>query len=122
MSGRDHPSNHREAKGLNVYTDEYSIYARLPGLGYGHKTGLSWSRRIRLGRGRRRVLRGPRQRLGGLLVAPAILAAAALRHLAGPEGQRSKKLPLYLGFFEFVHNARQRGKALLGSLVEALVA
>jgi len=45
-----------------------------------------------------------------------------LRHLAGPEGQRSKKLPLYLGFFEFVHNARQRGKALLGSLVEALVA
>ena len=26
------------AKGSNVYTDEYSIYARLPGLGYGHKT------------------------------------------------------------------------------------
>ena len=35
----DHPSDHREvAKGSNVYTDEYSIYARLPGLGYGHKT------------------------------------------------------------------------------------
>jgi transposase-like protein len=26
------------AKGSNVYTDEYSIYARLPGFGYGHKT------------------------------------------------------------------------------------
>jgi transposase-like protein len=26
------------AKGSNVYTDEYSIYARLPGLGYSHKT------------------------------------------------------------------------------------
>jgi transposase-like protein len=26
------------AKGSNVYTDEYSIYARLPGLGYRHKT------------------------------------------------------------------------------------
>jgi len=58
----------------------------------------------------------------GLLVAPAILAAAASRHLTGPEGQRSKKLPLYLGFFQFVHNARRRGKALLGSLIEALVA
>ena len=34
----DHPSDHREAKGSNVYTDEYSIYARLPGLGYRHKT------------------------------------------------------------------------------------
>ena len=31
------------------------------------------------------------------------------------------KLPLYLGFFEFVHNARRRGKALLGALVAALV-
>jgi transposase-like protein len=26
------------AKGSSVYTDEYRIYARLPGLGYGHKT------------------------------------------------------------------------------------
>ena len=31
------------------------------------------------------------------------------------------KLPLYLGFFAFVHNARRRGKALLGTLVAALV-
>ncbi len=36
MSSR--PSDHREAKGSKVYTDEYSIYARLPGLGYSHKT------------------------------------------------------------------------------------
>ena len=27
-----------------------------------------------------------------------------------------------LGFFQFVHNARRRGKALLGALVSALVA
>jgi transposase len=26
-----------------------------------------------------------------------------------------------LGFFQFVHNTRQRGKALLGALVAALV-
>jgi len=31
------------------------------------------------------------------------------------------KLPLHLGFFQFVHNARRRGKALLGTLVPALV-
>ena len=31
------------------------------------------------------------------------------------------KLPLDLGFFEFVHNVRKRGKASLGSLVELLV-
>ncbi len=32
------------------------------------------------------------------------------------------KLPLYLGFFQFVHNARRRGKALLGALIAGLVA
>jgi len=30
-------------------------------------------------------------------------------------------LPLYLGFFEFVHNVRKRGKALLGALISLLV-
>jgi len=37
-------------------------------------------------------------------------------------GLSQEKLPLDLGFFQFVHNARSRGKALLGSLIEALVA
>jgi len=32
-----------------------------------------------------------------------------------------EKLPLYLGFFEFVHNVRKRGKALLPALIELLV-
>src|SRR3954464_13592289 len=36
-------------------------------------------------------------------------------------GISQDKLPLYLSFFQFVHNARQRGKALLGALVEAIV-
>jgi transposase len=30
-------------------------------------------------------------------------------------------LPLYLGFFEFVHNAKKRGKALLGELLVTLL-
>ena len=36
-------------------------------------------------------------------------------------GISQEKLPLYVGFFEFVHNARHRGKALRGALVAALV-
>lgn len=35
--------------------------------------------------------------------------------------QVQEKLPVYLGFFEFVHNLRKRGKALLGALMELLV-
>lgn len=30
-------------------------------------------------------------------------------------------MPLYLGVFEFVHNVRKRGKALLGALIRLLV-
>ena len=37
-------------------------------------------------------------------------------------GISQEKLPLYLGFFEFVLNVRQRGKALLDALIELLVA
>jgi transposase-like protein len=37
-------------------------------------------------------------------------------------GISQEKLPLYLGFFQFVHNTRKRGKALLGALVGTLVA
>ena len=29
-------------------------------------------------------------------------------------GVSQEKMPAYLGFFEFVHNARKRGRALLG--------
>ena len=36
-------------------------------------------------------------------------------------GISQEKLPLYLSFFEFVHNARKRGKALLQELIELLV-
>jgi transposase-like protein len=37
-------------------------------------------------------------------------------------GISQEKLPLYLGFFEEVHNVRKRGKALLGALLETLLA
>ena len=37
-------------------------------------------------------------------------------------GISQEKLPIYLGFFQLVHNARKRGKQLLATLVSALVA
>jgi hypothetical protein len=36
-------------------------------------------------------------------------------------GISQEKLPYYLALFEFVHNARCRGKALLGALLAALL-
>ena len=36
-------------------------------------------------------------------------------------GISQEKLPDYLGFFQLVHNARRRGKALLGTLLTTLV-
>jgi len=37
-------------------------------------------------------------------------------------GLSQEKLPLCLGFLQVVHNARRRGRALLGTLVAGLVA
>ena len=37
------------------------------------------------------------------------------------EHERDSRTDPYLGFFEFVHNVRRQGKALLGSLIELLV-
>ena len=36
-------------------------------------------------------------------------------------GISQERLPIYVGFFQLIHNVRLRGKALLRSLVEALV-
>ncbi|MEZ4526660.1 MAG: transposase, partial [Desulfobacterales bacterium] len=36
-------------------------------------------------------------------------------------GISQDKLPLHLGFFEFIHNTRKRGNALLHSLISLLV-
>ena len=37
-------------------------------------------------------------------------------------GISQENLPLYLGFFKLVHNARRSGKALLGNLLETVLA
>ena len=100
--------------GTLVYTDEYSIYARLQSWGYGHK-------HVNHGRGE-----FARDDDGDGLCEVHVNTMegfwSLLRSWLRPHrGIAQEKLPLYLGVFEFVHNVRKRGKALLGSLIELLV-
>ena len=101
-------------KGTLVHTDEYSTYARLTAWGYRHKT-VCHSRgeyaRDEDGDGFCEVHVNTMEGFWSLLRS----------WLRPHRGISQDKLPLYLGFFAFVHNARRRGKALLGALVAALV-
>ena len=106
-------------KGALVHTDEYASYARLTAWGYRHKTvchGRGEYARDEDGDGFCEVHVNTMEGFWSLLrswlrphrgISQACGAAA--------------RLPLHLGFFEFVHNARRRGKVLLGALVAALV-
>jgi len=102
------------APGTLVHTDESSIYARLPAWGYGHKTVCH---------GRGKYARD--QDSDGfceVYVNTMEGCWSLLRSWLRPHrGISQDKLPPYLGLFQFVHNARRRGKALLGALVTALV-
>ena len=102
------------AKGTLIHTDEYGIYARLEGWGYQHKTvchGRGEYARDEDGDGFCEVHVNTIEGFWSLLRS----------WLRPHRGISQDKLPLYLGFFQFVHNARRRGKALLGALVAALV-
>jgi transposase-like protein len=101
--------------GAVVYTDEYDIYARLPEWGYTHRTVCHASgefARDEDGDGFCEVHVNTVEGFWSLLRS----------WLRPHRGISQERLPLYLGFFEFVHNARKRGKALLGSLIGLLVA
>lgn len=102
------------AAGSVVYADEYDIYARLPEWGYTHRTvchAAGEFARDDDGDGSCEV---HVTTLEGFWSLPR-------SWLRPHRGISQEKLPLYLGFFEFVHNVRRRGKALLGALIELLV-
>jgi len=102
------------APGTLVFTDEYDIYARLSEWGYGHKTvchSAGEYARDDDGDGFCEVHVNTIEGLWSLLRS----------WLRPHRGISQEHLPLYLGFFEFVHNAKKRGKALLGSLLEVLL-
>jgi transposase len=103
------------APGTLINTDEYDIYARLPAWGYGHKTvchAHGEYARDEDGDGFCEVHVNTIEGFWSLLRS----------WLRPHRGISQDKLPLYLGFFQFVHNARRRGKALLGALVGGLLA
>jgi transposase len=103
------------APGSVVDTDEYDIYHRLDEWGYEHRSvghAAGEFARDDDGDGFCEVHVNTMEGFWSLLRS----------WLRPHRGISQEKLPLYLGLFEFVHNVRKRGKALLGSLVELLVA
>jgi transposase len=100
--------------GTLIYTDEYDIYSRLQTWGYGHKTvchSAGEYARDDDGDGFCEVHVNTMEGFWSLLRS----------WLRPHRGISQEKLPLYLAFFEFVHNVRKRGKALLGSLLQTLL-
>ena len=100
--------------GTLIYTDEYNIYGRLCEWGYEHKS---------VNHGKGEYARDEDGDGFCEVHVNTIEGFWSLRRswLRPHRGISQEKLPLYLGFFEFVHNIRKRGKALLHSLVELLV-
>lgn len=100
--------------GSQVYTDEYDIYHRLTQWGYRHKT-VCHSRgeyaRDEDGDGFHEVHVNTMEGFWSLLRS----------WLRPHRGISQESLPVYLGFFEFVHNAKRRGKGLLDSLLRLLL-
>jgi transposase-like protein len=101
-------------KGTLIYTDEYAIYSRLKAWGYEHKT-VNHSKceyaRDEDGDGFHEVHVNTIEGFWSLLRS----------WLRPHRGISQEKLPLYLGFFEFTHNVRKRGQALLEPLLSLLL-
>lgn len=102
------------ALGSTVYTDEYDIYHRIPEWGYTHRTVCPSAGEY------------ARDEDGGGFCEVHVNSLdgfwSLLRSWLRPHrGISQEKLPLYLGFFEFIHNVRARGKSLLGALIGLLL-
>lgn len=97
--------------GSQIFTDEYSIYDRLKSWGYQHKT-VNHSQhefaRDEDGDGFHEVHVNTIEGFWSLLRS----------WLRPHRGISQELLPIYLSFFEFTHNMRKRGKALLEELMK----
>lgn len=97
-----------------IFTDEYNIYSRLEQWGFEHKTvnhSVGEYARDEDGDGFCEVHSNTMEGFWSLL----------RPWLRPHRGISQDKLPLYLSFFEFVHNVKKRGKALLSSLLSTLL-
>ena len=101
--------------GSVVHTDEYNIYNKLREWGYDHHTVCHAEgeyARDDDGDGFCEIHINTLEGFWSLLRS----------WLRPHRGVSQEKLPLYLGFFEFIHNARARGKGVLGALLGLLLA
>lgn len=102
------------ASGTTVFTDEYDIYARLAQWGYEHRTvchSHGEYARDEDGDGFHEVHVNTMEGVWSLLRS----------WLRPHRGISQEHLPLYLAFFELIHNLRRRGKALFESLIATLL-
>jgi transposase-like protein len=98
------------SSGTTVMTDEYDIYHRLPEWGYRHQTvchSQGEYARDEDGDGFCEIHVNTIEGVWSLLRS----------WLRPHRGISQERLPIYLGFFEFIHNVRKRGKSLLGALL-----
>jgi transposase len=102
------------APGTCVYTDEYDIDSRLDQWSYEHKSVCHSSGEYARDDDGDGVYEVHVNTMEGFW--------SLLRSWLRPHrGISQDNLPQYLGFFEFVHNVRRRGKALLGALLDLLL-
>ena len=103
------------AKGSLIYTDEYNIYNRLKQWGYQHKTVCHAHGEYARDEDDDGFCEVHVNTQEGIW--------SVLRSWLRPHrGISQKRLPIYLGFFEFVFNTHRRGKALLGDLFQTILA
>jgi hypothetical protein len=101
--------------GTVVDTEEYDLSARRSPWGYPHRTVCHAAGEFARDEDGDGVCEGHDNTLEGFW--------SLLRSWLRPHrGISQEKLPIDLGFFEFVHNVRRRGKASLGALIGLLVA
>ena len=100
--------------GSLIFTDEYAIYARLEAWGFRHKTVNHADGEYARDADGDGFFEAHVNTLEGFW--------SLLRSWLRPHrGISQEQLPLSLAFFEFVHNVRRRGKALLASLLASLL-
>jgi len=98
-----------------IYTDEYNIYNRLKQWGYQHKTVCHAHGEYARDDDNDGFCEVHVNTQEGIW--------SVLRSWLRPHrGISQKRLPIYLGFFEFVFNTHRRGKALLGDLFQTILA
>jgi len=101
-------------EGSLIYTDEYNIYNQLTNWGFRHKTvchSKGEYARDEDGDGFCEVHVNTQEGIWSVLRS----------WLRPHRGISQDKLPIYLSFFEFIFNARRRGKAVLGDFFTTIL-